>query len=63
MVARDQWVTLSPTRELCVQIGEQFKALGASISLSVAIVLGGIDMVQQAIVLAKRPHVLVSTPG
>ncbi|CAD7929102.1 unnamed protein product [Amoebophrya sp. A120] len=56
-------VALSPTRELCVQIGEQFKALGAAISLQVCVILGGVDMVTQAQQLAQRPHVVVASPG
>jgi superfamily II DNA/RNA helicase len=33
-------VVLAPTRELCVQIAEQFQALGAGISLEVAVIVG-----------------------
>lgn len=54
---------LSPTRELAIQISEQFEALGADIGLKCAVVVGGIDMMAQAIALAKRPHVVVGTPG
>lgn len=54
---------LSPTRELAIQIAEQFEALGASIGLKCAVVVGGIDMMAQAIALAKRPHIVVGTPG
>lgn len=35
---------LAPTRELCVQIGDHFKALGKSISLNVATIIGGLDL-------------------
>lgn len=41
----------------------QFDALGAGISVRTASLVGGIDMMGQAIALAKRPHVLVGTPG
>uniref|UniRef100_F1L6E3 RNA helicase n=1 Tax=Ascaris suum TaxID=6253 RepID=F1L6E3_ASCSU len=54
---------LTPTRELAFQIAEQFDALGASIGLLVAVIVGGVDMVTQALALAKRPHVIVATPG
>lgn len=54
---------LSPTRELAIQISEQFEALGAGIGLKCAALVGGIDMMAQAIAIAKRPHVLVGTPG
>ena len=54
---------MSPTRELCVQIAEQFEALGANIGLRTAVLVGGLDMVSQAIALSKNPHVVVGTPG
>ncbi|XP_010557163.1 PREDICTED: DEAD-box ATP-dependent RNA helicase 10 isoform X1 [Tarenaya hassleriana] len=54
---------LSPTRELAIQIAEQFEALGSDISLRCAVLVGGVDRIQQAIVLGKRPHVIVATPG
>ena len=56
-------LVLTPTRELAFQIGEQFEALGATIGLKTAVVVGGVDMVQQSIALAKRPHVIIGTPG
>jgi len=56
-------VCLTPTRELCVQIGEQFEAIGAGIKLQTAVIVGGLDMVTQAMALAKRPHVVIATPG
>ncbi|CAE7464357.1 DDX47 [Symbiodinium sp. CCMP2592] len=56
-------VCLAPTRELCVQIGEQFEAIGSTIKLQTATVVGGLAMVDQAMALAKRPHVVIATPG
>ncbi len=56
-------VVLAPTRELAFQINEVFEALGASIALNSVCIVGGIDMVTQAIALAKKPHVIVATPG
>jgi superfamily II DNA/RNA helicase len=56
-------LVLSPTRELAIQIAEQFEALGSGIGLKSAVLVGGIDMMAQAIALAKRPHVIVGTPG
>lgn len=54
---------LSPTRELALQIAEQFEALGAGIGVRCAVLVGGIDMMAQAIALGKRPHIIVGTPG
>jgi ATP-dependent RNA helicase DDX47/RRP3 len=56
-------LVLAPTRELAFQINEVFEALGAAISLRTVCVVGGIDMMTQAIALAKKPHVIVGTPG
>ena len=54
---------LAPTRELAVQIQEQVEALGSDIGIRSACLVGGMDMVSQAIVLARRPHIVVGTPG
>ncbi|XP_058188166.1 DEAD-box ATP-dependent RNA helicase 10-like isoform X1 [Rhododendron vialii] len=54
---------LSPTRELAIQIAEQFEALGSGIGLKCAVLVGGVDHVQQSIALGKRPHIVVATPG
>ena len=54
---------LSPTRELAIQIAEQFEALGSGIGLKCAVLVGGIDMMAQSVSLAKRPHIVVGTPG
>jgi len=56
-------VVLTPTRELALQIYEQFQALGAPQSLKTVLVVGGTDMCPQAIALSQRPHVVVATPG
>ena len=56
-------LVLSPTRELAIQISEQFEALGSGIGVRCAVLVGGIDMMAQAISLAKRPHIVVGTPG
>uniref|UniRef100_A0A023GKF4 RNA helicase n=1 Tax=Amblyomma triste TaxID=251400 RepID=A0A023GKF4_AMBTT len=56
-------LVLTPTRELAFQISEQFEALGASIGVKSAVIVGGIDMMTQALLLAKKPHVIIATPG
>lgn len=56
-------LVLAPTRELAAQIAQSFEALGSLISLRCALILGGMDMVTQAIALGKKPHVIVATPG
>jgi ATP-dependent RNA helicase DDX47/RRP3 len=56
-------LVLSPTRELSIQIAEQIEALGSLIGVKTAVLVGGIDMMAQAIALGKRPHIIVGTPG
>ena len=60
---RPAGLVLVPTRELAAQVAAEFAALGAGIGLGVATLLGGVDMVAQACELARRPHVIVGTPG
>lgn len=54
---------LSPTRELAHQTARQFSALGGSMGVKVAVVIGGEDHMQQAVSLSKKPHIVVATPG
>lgn len=56
-------VVLAPTRELAYQISEQFEAIGGNIGVRSVVIVGGMDMVTQAVALSKKPHVLVCTPG
>jgi len=56
-------LVLSPTRELSFQINDVFEALGSGMGLLTTCIVGGIEMVEQAIILAKRPHVIIATPG
>ncbi|KAM9327010.1 putative ATP-dependent RNA helicase DDX47 [Gastrophryne carolinensis] len=56
-------LVLTPTRELAFQISEQFEALGSSIGVKCAVIVGGIDMMSQSLALAKKPHVVIATPG
>lgn len=56
-------VVLTPTRELAIQIAEQFAALGAPLGLRTCLIIGGVNMTTQSMELAKRPHVVIATPG
>ncbi|KAI9846069.1 MAG: putative RNA helicase [Sclerophora amabilis] len=56
-------VVLTPTRELALQMLEQFKAISARESLKAVLVTGGADMREQALALSRRPHVVIATPG
>lgn len=54
---------MAPTRELAYQIAEQFEALGSGMGLRCAVIVGGMDMMSQALALSRKPHVVVATPG
>lgn len=56
-------LVLTPTRELAFQIAEQFAVLGGAINIRTAVIVGGMDMMAQAIELDNRPHVVIATPG
>jgi ATP-dependent RNA helicase DDX49/DBP8 len=56
-------VILTPTRELAMQIFEQFQAIGSPQSLKVCLITGGTEARPQAVALAQRPHIVVATPG
>ncbi|KAB1254667.1 putative ATP-dependent RNA helicase DDX47 [Camelus dromedarius] len=56
-------LVLTPTRELAFQISEQFEALGSSIGVQTAVIVGGIDSMSQSLALAKKPHIVIATPG
>ncbi|EDO17298.1 hypothetical protein Kpol_1062p5 [Vanderwaltozyma polyspora DSM 70294] len=56
-------VVLTPTRELAIQIAEQFTALGSSMNIRVCLVVGGESIVKQALELQKKPHFIIATPG
>lgn len=54
---------IAPTRELAFQISQQFESLGSAIGVRCAVIMGGMPLVDQAVALAKRPHIIVATPG
>jgi ATP-dependent RNA helicase DDX49/DBP8 len=56
-------LVLTPTRELAAQIAEQFRALSAGFALRVCVCVGGEEACRQAAALARKPHVVVATPG
>lgn len=61
----DQRVVLimAPTRELAVQIDEQFRLFAQNMKLYSALCVGGVNMQRQIRDLRRRPHVIIGTPG
>jgi ATP-dependent RNA helicase DeaD len=59
-----QCLVLSPTRELCMQIQEEFKKYGAHMrGLKTVAVYGGVPITGQIRDLRQHPQVVVATPG
>jgi ATP-dependent RNA helicase DDX47/RRP3 len=56
-------LVLTPTRELAFQISEQFEMLGKKVGIKCCVLVGGMDMVSQAVMLGKKPHIIVASPG
>jgi ATP-dependent RNA helicase RhlE len=54
---------LSPTRELASQIADSFRAYGAHLPLSTAVVFGGVPIGPQRQKLARGVDILAATPG
>ncbi len=56
-------LVLSPTRELASQIADSFRAYGAGMPLSTAVVFGGVAIGPQRQKLSRGVDILVATPG
>ncbi|GBF94480.1 DEAD-box ATP-dependent RNA helicase [Raphidocelis subcapitata] len=56
-------LVLAPTRELALQVCAHLQALGRVAGIGVAPIVGGIAAVKQERLLARRPEVVVATPG
>jgi ATP-dependent RNA helicase DDX47/RRP3 len=56
-------VILAPTRELAVQIHQHVNAIGSNIGVQCVLLVGGEKLLLQQTALAKRPHIVVGTPG
>lgn len=54
---------IAPTRELAFQITQQFESIGSAMGVRCVTIIGGVDIQPQKIALAKKPHVVVATPG
>src|SRR3954469_138760 len=54
---------LEPTRELAAQVAENFEKYGRHHKLSMALLIGGVQMGDQVKALEKGVDVLIATPG
>jgi ATP-dependent RNA helicase RhlE len=58
-----QGLILLPTRELALQVDEVLQKVGRPLGLRTAVLIGGASAYQQRQMLARGPHIIVSTPG
>ena len=54
---------LAPTRELAMQVSEEFNVINKYFKLQMALLIGGVSFAEQDIKLTKGVDVLVATPG
>jgi len=52
-----------PTRELAVQIADEFKRFAKGMNLEVVAAIGGASLYRQTYALRHRPHFVIGTPG
>ena len=60
---RGRALVLLPTRELAEQVSESLQAVGKSLDLRFAVVIGGVPERLQKRSLEKNPRVIIATPG
>lgn len=54
---------LTPTRELAIQINESIKVYGRFLPIRSTVIFGGVSQHAQTEELARKPQILVATPG
>jgi superfamily II DNA/RNA helicase len=54
---------MAPTRELALQIDEQFRIFATNMKLYSALCVGGVNIQKQIRDLRRRPQVIIGTPG
>ena len=56
-------LALAPTRELAIQIEENFNKYGKFLDLRMALLYGGVKYGKQLEQLGNQPDIIVATPG
>lgn len=54
---------LAPTRELALQIKEEFRSFTLGLPVYITLAIGGAYLRQQIIKIKRDPHVIIGTPG
>ena len=63
MVSTGHGLIVLPTRELALQVDEELQKIGKHIGLRTAVLIGGQSMAPQKSALARKPHIIIVTPG
>lgn len=56
-------LVMTPTRELAIQIRQEFESFAQNMNLSSTICIGGVSIKHQISNLKRQPHVVIGTPG
>lgn len=54
---------IAPTRELAIQIDDEFKGFAHSLQIASLLCIGGVSLNWQLFKLKSNPHVVIATPG
>lgn len=54
---------LAPTRELAIQVSEEFTEINKNLKLQMALIIGGVSFTEQDSKLSKGVDILIATPG
>ena len=60
---KNRALIITPTRELAVQINEEFRAFSQNMQIYSALLIGGSNMYRQVNDLRRNPQVVIGTPG
>lgn len=60
---RQKVLVIAPTRELAVQINEEFRYFAAGMQIYSALLIGGANMYRQVSDLRRNPQIVIVTPG
>lgn len=62
-ITKGTGLVILPTRELALQVDQSLRDLGQDLGLKTVVLIGGTPIEPQMKKLAKRPHVIIATPG
>lgn len=62
-VNKGQCLVLVPTRELALQVNETFQEIAHLFGIKTVVIIGGAPMQSQLKALAKKPRIIIATPG